>query len=392
MTDYLLTGNKEKCYGCTACEQKCPKKAIKMHENSEGFLYPVLDKDLCIDCGLCKKVCPYQNISEFYKNEIAYALTYNNEKCKNSASGGAFIAVANYVLDCGGLVCGCIFDNAFKVEHVLSNNQFIVEKMQGSKYVQSNLKNVYTEILTQLNNGKQILFTGTPCQVDGLKLFLGKDYESLYTIDLICHGVPSPKLLEDYLNYIENKHGKIIDFKFRDKNRNGWGSSGTISIKNGNKNKIITTSQDEDAYYNLYYKFNAVSRDSCYSCKYSKNERVGDLTIGDYWGIDKVLPSFDTKKGVSVVIPNTKKGQSILKQIENDCTVKETKFIDATKSNGNLVKPTPKPEKRNNIYQTLNEFGFSYLVKKECQLRLFVPKLKRLIPRKMKLLLRKVLK
>ncbi len=392
MTEYILHKEKSKCYGCRACEKVCSQKAITMEPDDEGFLYPVLNESLCINCGLCKKVCPYDNDFSVYEPISVYALQHNSEDIlSGSSSGGAFSALADYVTENGGAVCGCVFDDNFRAVHRVAENTAVIEKMKGSKYVQSDTADSFTEVKVRLEKGQTVLFTGTPCQVDGLKRFLKKDYENLVTVDLICHGVPSPLLLSEYIKYTENNKGKITDLKFRDKLRNGWRSEGTVVYKIGEKKKVLTISPFKDSYYNLYYMRNSVSRMCCYFCKYATHKRVGDFTIGDYWNIPDVVPQIEYDKGVSVVFANTKKAENILNELKDNVVLYETELSSAVKGNGNLSKPSEMPEARKNIYKKITEKGYEATVKEECNFSYVIPFIKRHLPKGLKKYLKKVL-
>lgn len=385
MLEYLKCNNVESCYGCNACEQICPKNAIKLIENSEGFNYPLLDDKLCVNCGLCEKVCPYTK--ELVDNEInnVYGLqNLNQDDLMKSSSGGAFIAMAKFVLSKGGFVAGCVLDENFVAKHILTNDLNLVEKMQGSKYVQSYIGNVYTNIKELLDDGKFILFSGTPCQVAGLKFFLMKGYDNLLTIDLICHGVPSQFLLNEY---IKNQNKELKDLKFRDKKANGWRSAGTISYKDCTK-KI---SPNNDSYYNLYYIENAVSRMSCYSCKYATTNRVGDITIGDFWNINDEFSNIDTKNGFSEIKINSNKGMDFFNSIKNNFFIVDATLKIIVNGNGNLVKPCEKPDIRDEIYNEINKYGYKFVVKKYCHFSYIKPFLKKLFPKKIKKIIRRII-
>lgn len=385
MLEYLKCNNVESCYGCNACEQICPKNAIKLIENSEGFNYPSLNDKLCVNCGLCEKVCPYTK--KLVDNEInnVYGLqNLNQDDLMKSSSGGVFIAMAKFVLSKGGFVAGCILDENFVAKHILTNDLNLVEKMQGSKYVQSYIGNVYANIKKFLDDGRFILFSGTPCQVAGLKFFLMKEYNNLLTIDLICHGVPSQFLLNEY---IKNQNKKLNDLKFRDKKTNGWRSAGIIRYEGGSK-KI---NPNNDSYYNLYYIENAVSRMSCYSCKYSTTNRVGDITIGDFWNINDEFSNIDTKNGFSEIKINSNKGMNFFNSIKNNFFIVDSTLKIIVNGNGNLVKPCEKPNIRDEIYNEINKYGYKFVVKKYCHFSYIKPFLKRLFPKKIKRIIKKVI-
>lgn len=392
MTKYILTNDFEKCCGCGACEQVCPQKAIELKPNEEGFLYPVLNKSLCVECGLCKKICAYDNEMNLREPIDVYAVqNKSKEALLKSSSGGMFSAMADYVISVGGAVSGCIFDDHFKAIHVLSGDKTVIEKMQGSKYVQSEIGTVYKDIKKYLESDKPVLFSGTPCQVDGLRRFLQKDYDKLFTVDLICHGVPSPLLLQEYLNQ-ESKKGTIIDLKFRNKERNGWCSQGSITYSADKKEKTRTITPFRDSYYNLYYLGNCVSRLSCYSCPYATEKRVADITIGDYWNIDEKLNYSEFKNGMSVVLANTQKGKELFDNIKSNLKVFKTDCSHAKKGNGNLVGTCNKPLKRNHIYRKILENGYEQTVREECNYSYVVPFIKNHVPRGLKQIIKKVLR
>lgn len=214
--------DKSRCCGCSACMNICPNNAIKMKIDNKGFKYPIVDDEKCVNCGLCDKVCPYNNEytkKEIYNKSVAYGGWNNNDEIrKNSTSGGIFSAISKYVLDNNGLICGAIYDDNLKVIHEIVDNIENLKKINGSKYVQSDMKDNFKKIKKYLEDGKLVLFSGTPCQVSGLNSFLGKEYENLYTCDIVCHGVPSPKVFEKYKKELEKaKNSEIININFRDK-------------------------------------------------------------------------------------------------------------------------------------------------------------------------------
>ena len=393
LATYLRTLDEQQCYGCGACEQICPKNAISMSTNKEGFAYPLINIDNCVKCGACLRACPYENnLLVFRQPVLGYAIQYkNSNKLLNSSSGAAFPAIADYVLSKGGYVAGCIFTENFRAVHVVTNKPETVERMSGSKYVQSDTIGVYSEIKYLLNLEKLVLFSGTPCQVAGLYSFLDKYYDNLITVDLICHGVPSPKLMEEYLSATYN--GKIIDFKFRDKKLNGWSSAGSILIqkKNG-RIKKKRTSPLTDSYYYYYYLQNCVNRMSCYSCKFASIKRVSDITIGDYWNIDKIFPEIDTRNGYSAVLINTQKGQSIIDKIQPIIHSLNTKVEDIANNNGNLQRPSPLPKQRFYIYDKIEREGYMQVSKEECHYSFIKSYLKRIMPHSIKKIIKKSMK
>ena len=290
------------CCGCGACYNKCPVGAITMQENEEGFLVPVIDKNKCTNCGLCVKVCPSLNVQ--YNNTDkpeCYAAMADDEIRMKSSSGGIFTLLAEDILDKGGYVCGAAFDDNWDVHHIIVDNKNDLEKLRGSKYVQSDTEDCYKKIKKLLDEDKYVLFSGCPCQVAGLYSFLGKNYEKLYTVDILCHGSPSRGVWKKYLNENFNKN-EIKKINFRDKNKIGWSCSHcTISTKNGDD--IVT-----DDFTKLFHA-SINLRESCYDCKYSKKPRPADITLGDFWGISEYKKDLNDDKGLSFVLTNNAKGK-----------------------------------------------------------------------------------
>ena len=290
------------CCGCGACYNKCPVGAITMQENEEGFLVPVIDKNKCTNCGLCVKVCPSLNVQ--YNNTDkpeCYAAMADDEIRMKSSSGGIFTLLAEDILDKGGYVCGAAFDDNWDVHHIIVDNKNDLEKLRGSKYVQSDTEDCYKKIKKLLDEDKYVLFSGCPCQVAGLYSFLGKNYEKLYTVDILCHGSPSRGVWKKYLNENFNKN-EIKKINFRDKNKIGWSCSHcTISTKNGDD--IVT-----DDFTKLFHA-SINLRESCYDCKYSKKPRPADITLGDFWGISEYKKDLNDDKGLSFVLTNNEKGK-----------------------------------------------------------------------------------
>ena len=379
MIKYSKTHNPADCYGCGACAQICGHDALHLIPNSEGFLYPAIDTAKCTNCALCEKVCPI-DAEQCGHVQQTLAVQYQDESLMDSASGGVFKALADYVIDSGGYVAGCVFDEKFNAKHILSNSREDVRRMQGSKYVQSEIGEVFRQIRQRLREGVLVLFSGTPCQVAGLKGFLMKDFDNLITVDLICHGVPSPKLLQNYLDSTHRPKGKVTDFKFRNKRRNGWCSQGSVTVENNGKVKTKRTSPFTDSYYYYYYLANDVSRLCCYECKYSSTSRVGDITIGDYWNLQNILPDFDCCEGASVALINSEKGRKLISEIKDCLRVAETNLREAVDANGNLSAPCVMPDKRRTIYKEIEADGYRAVAKRECHYQYVMPTLKRLIP------------
>lgn len=279
---------KNQCTGCGLCSVKCPKQCILMVEDEEGFRFPKIDSSKCVGCGLCWDNCPATTAADGLYSE--YNRSYycgtirDNEVLIKSSSGGVFGVLAEYIIRNGGYVCGCIYTDEMEAVHILSNRKQDIEKMYGSKYVQSRVEHCFKEILAHLNSNDMILFTGTACQIAALRLFLGKDYSKLYCVEILCHGVPSPGLFRMYKKYLEKSlGGKIKDIRFRDKSRDGWGSEHRTRIIYERNGKIYDKRPILPAYFSAFF-YGLDLRESCYQCKFAKPERATDLTIGDFWG------------------------------------------------------------------------------------------------------------
>lgn len=391
---YIEIKVKKDCTGCRACEQKCPKNAIQMVEDEEGFLYPKVDKEKCINCGICKNICPQINNvkNDKEKNTIIYGIKpKNDDASKKSTSGGIAYLISKKIIQENGIVVGCAYDNEMNANHICVENVEDLEKIRGSKYVTSNTNSTFTQIKESLNQGKKVFFTGCPCQVAGLKKYLGKDYENLITADIVCHGVPSQKIFKKYLNWLEEKIGdKIINYTFRNKEKVGWGLG--FCAKIDTKNKTIYKNADFDPYYTAFLN-GKIYRECCYSCKYANVNRIGDITLADFWGIEKFDKNMYTPNGVSLVFANNEKGKNIIENISENIEIKEYTQDQATKYNLNLVQPTKRPEDRDIIYKQLDEINFDEYSKKY-----LLPKnkvkiiIKNLIPKKIKLLYKMYLK
>ncbi len=297
----MINCDSELCSGCGACEQICPVNAIKLQENNEGFLFPAIDKNKCINCNKCENVCQIGKENKILKNtNRKYFAAYkkNLEERLKCSSGGIADEIAKYITSIGGYLCAAAFkDNELK--HIITDNYDDFKYMRGSKYIQSKLGNSFKKIESLLKEDKIVAFIGTPCQVAGLKLYLGKDYKNLYTIDIICHGIPPLKLFNKFLqeNNIDNLIGDESIINFRDK-RLGWNKP-VLSIKNG-KNEIYSSSLKEN-FYSIFFGKNISLRKSCYKCPYSQTKRCSDITVGDYWGIERLVKESDNSAGYSII-------------------------------------------------------------------------------------------
>ena len=397
-SERICLHDKENCSGCKACENICPKHAITMKENEEGFYYPEINESICVNCGLCKKVCLYQNNIIFNKVKEVYAATSkNDELLKDVASGGIFSSLALEILEKGGVVFGATMDlveGKLKPHHIAVERIEELNKLKGSKYVQSDVENTYIQVKRNLESGRLVLFSGTPCQIEGLKLFLQKDFENLLTVDIICHGVPSAKMFQEYIECMEEKlDGKIYEYKFRDKSRGqGYAIKVKYKMKNGlDKVKVLDGNNDS---YNMLFLKSAISRESCYSCKFAKKDRISDITIGDFWGIyeehdNKLLNTVMSEdKGISCILVNTDKGEKYMKSIKNQLYHFESEEEKVMKHNGQLNKPVCRNPEREKIMQIYIQDGYrgldSYVSKKLGMVRKIKNRIKFLLPKSFK--------
>lgn len=375
----------ELCTGCRTCEQLCPQDAISFVSDKEGFLVPYIDSGKCIDCGLCHKRCPQNIPHQKQSPQRVVAARYKDEALLyKSASGGAFAALALAVIEEGGIVFGVAYNKNWEAVFVTAEKKAELEPLLSSKYVQADTRNSYQEVKEQLQNGRIVLYSGTGCQIGGLKSFLKKDYENLITVDLICHGVASPLLFRKYIEWLSLKHGTAItEYDFRDK-KCGWGLEYKYKYHNTYKYKSCNV----DPYYYHFLEGN-LYRECCYECRYCTKKRIGDWTIGDYWGIEKEHPSFFSTKGVSVILANSAKGIALLKKHQDLFCLCESTFEKVAKHNQNLLHPTRRNEERDSVYEGIevSDFGeLNFVSKFKPSL---VAKIKELIPIGLKLMIRK---
>lgn len=342
----------EYCTGCRACEQLCAKNAISMVADKEGFLTAQIDADKCVDCGLCQKRCPQNQVIVKNAPKKVLAVRLKDEDVLyRSASGGAFAGIAKAWIEDGGIVAGVTYDREWNAHHVFATTLEELKAIQSSKYVQADTRQAYSEVKRLLAEGKKVLFSGTACQIGGLKAFLKKDYDNLLTMDLICHGVSSPLLFRKYIEWLGDKCGSPIkEYDFRDK-KGGWG----LGYKYKYKYKYKYGACSIDPYYSRFLDGDTY-REACYQCKYCTPERVGDITIGDYWGIEKEHPKFFSTKGVSCVLINTDKGINAWNSSASLFFTLESDFNKVARHNGNLLHPTVrKNDVRDRIYIGINE-------------------------------------
>lgn len=356
---------KIECCGCSACFSICPVKCIEMVIDEEGFRYPTIkNQNNCIKCGLCEGVCPMQMKKAESNLKQAYWAKNINEKIRlNSSSGGIFTALAERVLEMGGIVIGAAFTADFySVDHIIIENVEELKRLQGSKYTQSNIGNTYNQTKAFLDADRIVLFSGTPCQIAGLKGFLRKEYRGLITVDVICHGVPSPLIWKKYLKNIKQQTAEndIIDVSFRNK-ASGWKNySVVIGFNSGYKyqNKYWADIFMQGFLANLYL------RPSCYACKFKDENYLSDITLGDFWGIEKIRPQIDDDKGISAVVVRTQKGMHIFNEIKNMLIYDEVEYARLVKENRSIACASEYPPERKNFFTKYKKKGVESLIKK----------------------------
>ena len=358
----VSTIDRLKCTGCTACNNICPDGCISMEEDNEGFLYPQINKNKCVQCGLCNSTCPLTNMPNRLNQviNIYAAQNTNNFLRKQSSSGGIFTLLAERTLQNDGVVFGAAFDeNCYSVSHIaISNNEELV-KLRLSKYLQSNKGNTYSEAKRLLQEGVQVLFSGTPCEIAGLKRYLGKEYGNLLCIDFVCHGVPSQKIWENHLKQYEKRFGgKVKRVNFRDKTHYIQHYR-IIQTKEG---KDILFSPGNDPYMLMFLR-NYSLRPSCYRCSFKGNDYYSDITLGDFWGIGNVYPEMQDGLGTSLVITRTNQGLSVLHAIEPQLILKQVEFSAASRNNTVLIESAKEPQNRDAFFSLLQNGNFDMIQK-----------------------------
>lgn len=380
--------DKKDCVGCNACVQRCPKQCIAMHEDKQGFLYPKVDLDLCINCGLCEKICPVINQAEPRKPEAVFAATNpDKEVLMRSSSGGIFFELAKNVINEGGVVFGAKFNDKWEVVHGYAETLEDARVFQGSKYVQSRISSCFADAERFLKEGRKVMFTGTPCQIAGLRLFLRKPYENLIAVDVVCHGVPSPLVWREYLHSIVSQKGiiagknserlslndmpVITGISFRDK-RMGWEKYGfsvlTSAPEGSGKNtdfpSLSTKTKEQDLLFeplneNLYMQIflkDLDLRPSCYSCPAKYGKSHSDITLADFWGIKANQPSEYDFNGVSIVMANNSTVETFLNDLPLE--IKKSSYQVALAGNPSIEKSVSKPKQYNEFWEKFSSSKF----------------------------------
>jgi len=360
--------NKVDCCGCNACGDICAKNAITFKTDIEGFWYPEVDTGKCIDCGLCEKVCPIINSKNLKKNDsekplhTIAAINKNMKVRWDSTSGGAFSALAEVMYSQDGYVSGALYNEDFSVRNYVSNNPDDLEKLRSSKYLQSKAEGLYAEIRSLLKNGQKVLACGTPCQMAALRSFLQKDYENLIIVDFICRGVNSPKVYRAYLDSLEKKYGsKVVYVKAKNKEL-GWRNL-TRKVTFANGQSYYGVYMDDD--FRRGYHTNVFCRPSCYDCKFKGFPRIADITIADYWGIEKVDKNLDNNIGTSMILLNSQKGESYFEEVKQYLEYKETPFETILGGNIALTRSIePAKIDRKAFFEDLDAHDFDYVTQK----------------------------
>lgn len=363
MMDSLICEYK-KCTGCAACFSICPKSCVTMYEDDEGFLRPKIDDSMCINCNRCKKVCPI-NKKTMDDNKIpkTFAIKHKDDAVrKKSSSGGVFTAISEIILKSSGIVIGAGFDENFMVKHKICNSVESLDELRRSKYVQSRIGTVFQDAKKYLDKGINVLFVGTPCQVEGLLSYLGKTYTNLYTIDFICHGVPSPMAWKRYMEFRrKSANSEITDVSFRSKDI-GWKNySMKIGFSNGGKYSSIVS---EDIYLRSFI-MDMDLRPSCYDCHFKTIHHLSDFTVADYWGADKQIPEWNDNKGISLVLAHSEKAINLLAEC-NSVDVLEVPFERSVEGNPSLTTSVKQPNLRKKFMREIQIKSFDKVHDKYC--------------------------
>ena len=367
------------CCGCTACEQICPKHCIVMQNDEEGFAYPVVNLEMCVNCGLCEKVCPIINKKEWNNVPKGYAsYNKNEEERKYSSSGGVFSLLARQILSDGGIVFGAAMsEDCRRVQHISIANIEDLTYLQGSKYVQSEIGKTYIETKEYLQKGKKVLFSGTPCEIEGLKTFLQENYENLFCVDVVCHGVPSPKVWEKYIDYREQYASSDVRRVFFRNKQWGWKRySILIEFSNHTLYKCVRT---KDLFIQMFLQ-NLCLRPSCYECAFKGEKRNSDITLADFWNCGRICPKLDDDKGLSLILVHSKKGNELFDIIKEKTISQMVELDEAIEKNFSLMQSCRKPEKREQFMQSIDDVSFARLGKMFLQRPSIIEKLKRIVP------------
>lgn len=358
----IISSSKENCCGCNACAEICTKKCIEMTSDSEGFWYPNVDMSKCIDCHMCEKVCPVINVPMVPdKSPKAFAAYAIEERIRmDSSSGGIFSLLAADIIRIGGVVFGAAFDDKFNLSHIMVSSEDELKKLRGSKYLQSSTFDTYFDVKNLLKNRKTVLYVGTGCQIAGLKNYLRQQYENLYTVDILCHGVASPKVWKKYLSWQEKKTDTTTkQASFRSKHF-GWKMFAVELIFN-NSTKYLKKHRD-DPYMQLFLN-EICLRPSCHECMFKSLSRCSDITLGDFWGIKKIAPEMDDDKGTSIVLIHSEHGLNLYSSIQKVIKDKEVDADEALPERMDSRRKVPPHKKRKEFFSMLEDATIDNLVR-----------------------------
>ena len=360
--------NKKDCCGCNACGDICAHNAIIFKTDREGFWYPETDNDKCTDCGLCEKVCPIINIKELKKNDLEQSICYaaehkNLEVVFDSTSGGAFSALADSMYKENGYVGGAVFNDDFSIKHFISNDKKDLTKLRSSKYAQSDLSGYYTKVKQILENGEKVLVCGCPCQMAALRAFLQKDYENLIIADFVCRGINSPKVLRKYFDSFEERYGSPVVYSKAKSKEYGWRKlTHKIILANG---QIIYETKQTSNFSKGYLQMNAYCRPSCYDCQFKRFPRIADITLADFWGIEKIDNTLDKDLGTSLVMINSRKGLAYFEKAKQRMKYIQTAFDSILRGNPALTRSLNHPlVDRTKFFEDLDKMTFSEIASK----------------------------
>lgn len=359
----IQIADKKDCCGCGACANICPKNCIRMRPDSEGFLYPSVDQTACIQCGQCEKVCPVLHVApEKECRQTGYVVQNKDDRIrKASTSGGAFSAIAAWVIQQGGVVFGAAYDDHFMVEHTSAENSEDLARFRNSKYVQSSTKNTFRQVKDHLLAGRWVCYSGTPCQIEGLKAYLGKEYEKLVTVDIVCHAVPSPLVWQKYLEMQKEKLGDFFHIMFREKHY-GYKYS-TMSFFDHAGKTIYAHGIDTDPMLRAFFS-NICDRPSCYSCVFKKRYRVSDFTIWDCFSVFRFDKAMDDDRGTTKVLIHTEKGRSVFEAIKPSLRWREVPPDQLIKGMREMVESVEMNPRREAFLQDANQLSGPQLFEK----------------------------
>lgn len=373
---FLDSDLKEECAGCLACFNICEFDAIELFVDSEGFTYPKINALKCVGCDKCRKVCGFdKGVEVTGKKAVSiFGAVHNDETVRmSSRSGGAFTALSDVVLENEGVVYGATLDEYGRVFHRSAESKDMRDSFKGSKYVQSDISEIYSSLKTHLNENRMVMLSGTPCQVDGISRWLKHqkiDTKNLVKVDFICHGVPSPMVWREYYTYLIKKHNGISDFNFRDKEEKGWKAHHESFVTSKGKRVVRD-------YSHLFYN-NDIFRPACYNCNYANFFRVSDITIADFWGIEKLESDFDDDKGVSLLLINSEKGMNFFRDARKQMKVVHCETDVYMQKN--LKEPLDRPQNRANFWSEFEKHGIEGVIYRN-KVRRVIKKIEKLLPK-----------